>query len=196
MRWFWIDRFTELISGKSATAIKAISFGEQQLHDHFPGYPMMPNSLVIEGMAQTGGLLVSEYNDFAERVILAKLARSTFHFHAVPGDVLTYRATIQLIRCDGAMVTVTSHVGPRLQAEAEIYFAHLDTRSDHRELYDPHDFYLWLQILKVFEVGRKSDGSRLQVPPHLAESHRQHDPSPTDPAASRSASREVGSPAR
>jgi 3-hydroxyacyl-[acyl-carrier-protein] dehydratase len=156
----------------------------------------MPNSLVIEGMAQTGGLLVSEYNDFAERVILAKLARSTFHFHAIPGDVLTYCATIQLIRRDGAMVTTTSHVDQRLQAEAEIYFAHLDTRTDNRELYDPHDFYLWLQILKVFEVGRKTDGSRLQVPPHLAEAQREADRSPSAACAPQVVSRAAGSPAR
>jgi 3-hydroxyacyl-[acyl-carrier-protein] dehydratase len=167
MRWFWIDRFTELTSGQTATAIKTISLSEEQLHDHFPGHPLMPNSLVIEGMAQTGGLLVSEYNGFTERVILAKLARSIFHFHAVPGDVLTYRATIQQIRKDGAMVVVTSHVGGRFQGEAEIFFAHLDKRTDERELFDSFDFLLWLQMLDVFQVGRKADGSKLEVPPHL-----------------------------
>ena len=61
MRWFWIDRFTEFQSGRSATAIKTLSLSEDHLHDHFPGASIMPNSLVLEGMAQTAGLLVCEH---------------------------------------------------------------------------------------------------------------------------------------
>ena len=69
MRWFWIDRFTEFISRQQATAVKAVSLSEEFLHDHFYSYPVMPNSLVIEGMAQTGGLLVSEFHRFVEWVV-------------------------------------------------------------------------------------------------------------------------------
>src|SRR3954447_14551730 len=86
MRWFWIDRYTEFESGRTATAIKNVSLAEEHLHDHFPGAPLMPNSLVIEGIAQTGGLLVGEHSGFEERVILAKVAKARFHFSAVPGD--------------------------------------------------------------------------------------------------------------
>ena len=75
MRWFWIDRYTEFESGKRATAIKNVTLAEEHLHDHFPGSPLMPNPLVVEGMAQTGGLLVAEHSDFEERVVLAKLAK-------------------------------------------------------------------------------------------------------------------------
>ena len=55
MRWFWIDRFTEFESGQRAVAIKNVALSEEQLDDHLPGFPVMPNSLIIEGMAQTGG---------------------------------------------------------------------------------------------------------------------------------------------
>ena len=57
MRWIWIDRFVEFESGRRAVAIKNVSLAEEHLHDHFPGYPIMPNSLITEGLAQTGGLL-------------------------------------------------------------------------------------------------------------------------------------------
>ena len=165
MRWFWIDRFTEVVSGSHATAIKSVSLSEEHLHDHFYAYPVMPNSLIIEGMAQTAGLLVSEFNDFAERVILAKLAKVQFHRAAVPGDVLTYRAKIEQIKRDGAMVTTTSHVGDELQAEAEIFFAHLDVReSEGRELFEPAGFLHWLKLLRFFDVGVKQDGSPIPVP--------------------------------
>ena len=76
MRWFWIDRFTEFVCDSHAVAVKGVSLAEPHMHDHFAGYPIMPNSLVTEGIAQAGGLLVSEHYGFAELVVLAKVARS------------------------------------------------------------------------------------------------------------------------
>ena len=54
----------------------------------------MPNTLVIEGMAQTAGILVGHANDFAEKVILAKIARARFSHAARPGDMIRYTAVI------------------------------------------------------------------------------------------------------
>ena len=84
----------------------------------------MPNSLIIEGMAQTGGLLVAQHGNFEERVVLAKISKAMFHFHAVPGDTLVYRTVIEDISKDGAIVSGTSHVGDRLQAEIDFTLAH------------------------------------------------------------------------
>ena len=167
MRWFWVDRFTELVSGQSATAIKNVAMGEEHLHDHFPGIPTMPNSLILEGMAQTSGLLVSAYNGFRERVILAKVSNVAFHGRAVPGDTLTYRATLEAIDAGGAQASTTSHVGDRLQATAHILFAHIDRETAHRPLFQPGDFLRMLQTLKIFEVGRNADGTPLEIPEHL-----------------------------
>jgi 3-hydroxyacyl-[acyl-carrier-protein] dehydratase len=167
MRWFWIDRFTEFACGRSATAIKTVSLVDDHLHDHFYCIPTMPNSLVLEGMAQTAGMLVSEYYDFRERVILAKVPKVTYYERGVPGDTLTYRAELEAIEADGARVTTTSHIGDRLQAEAEILFAHIDRETAHRPLFEPHDFGTLLRVLKIVEVARKPDGSRIQVPDHL-----------------------------
>ena len=54
MRWFWIDRFVEFVPGSHAKAVKNVTLAEEHLHDHFPGFPVMPGSLMLEGMAQTG----------------------------------------------------------------------------------------------------------------------------------------------
>ncbi len=172
MRWFWVDRYTEFVSGQRATAIKNVALAEEQLHDHFPGWPTMPGALIVEGMAQTGGLLVNEHSDFQQRVVLAKLSKVIFHFTALPGDTLIYRAQIEQIKKDGAMVTTTSHVGDRLQAEAEVFFAHLDDHSDGRDLFEPHELLHWLTLLKVFEVGVKPDGTPIRVPESLAQAAR------------------------
>ncbi|HVX62995.1 MAG TPA: 3-hydroxyacyl-ACP dehydratase FabZ family protein [Pirellulales bacterium] len=169
MRWIWIDKFIEFESGKRAQAIKNISLAEEHLHDHFPGAPMMPNSLIVEGLAQTGGLLVGEYNRFEEKVILAKVSKALFHFPAVPGDTLRYTAEIDSITDGGATVTATSHVGQRLQAEAELMFAHLDDGNRSKTLFEPKNFVFTMKLLGVFDVGRASDGGKLVEPPGLAQ---------------------------
>lgn len=167
MRWIWIDRFTEFESGKRAQAIKNLTLAEEHLHDHFFGYPVMPNSLIVEGLAQTGGILVGETSNFEAKVILAKLSRATFHFPALPGDTLTYTAVIEAVKPDGAVVAATSHVGDRLQAEAEIFFAHLDDNKRVKNLFEPKNFVFTLKLLGVFDVGRGADGAKLAEPPGL-----------------------------
>ena len=167
MRWYWIDRFIEFESGRYAKSLKNVSLAEEHLHDHFPGYPVMPNSLVVEGLAQTGGLLVCEYNQFREKVVLAKVPTVRFHCEAVPGDTLIYTTTIDCIRRDGAMVTATSYKGEQLQAEMEIVFAHLDHTLGQKILIDPGDFVKMMRVLGAFEVGHAADGSPLAEPPGL-----------------------------
>ncbi len=124
MRWYWIDRFIVFESGRRAKAIKNVSLAEDYLHDHFPGFPLMPRSLIIEGVAQTGGLLVCELSHFTEKVVLAKLPKVIFYSEVFPGDTLIYTAQIEYVHKDGALVTATSHKDGRLQAEMEIVFAH------------------------------------------------------------------------
>jgi len=72
MRWFWIDRFIEFESGSYAKSVKNVTLAEEHLHDHFPGFPVMPGSLMIEGLAQTGGILLGEINDFEHVVIFGQ----------------------------------------------------------------------------------------------------------------------------
>lgn len=67
MRWMWIDRVVELVPRERLVAVKHVSLAEEHLHDHFdavtaddgsvirPAMPVMPMSLIVEGMAQTGG---------------------------------------------------------------------------------------------------------------------------------------------
>jgi 3-hydroxyacyl-[acyl-carrier-protein] dehydratase len=167
MRWFWLDRFTEFVSGTRATALKSVTLSEDYLHDHWESFPLMPNTLIAEGMAQAGGLLVSEVYRFSELVVLAKFAKCTFDGEVRPGDTLTYQANIVQAKEMGASVTVTAHVGERRQAEAEIFFARLSTDSTDRpadmKLFDPADLLHWLRIVGVFDVGVRPDGTRLRA---------------------------------
>ena len=125
MRWFWIDRFLEFKSGESAKSVKNVSLSEEHLHDHFPGNPMMPSSLIMEGMAQTGGILLGESQKFKFLVFLAKVPKFVQHRAARPGDQLIYSAKLLESREEGGMAHVTAHCGDELVAEGEIVFANL-----------------------------------------------------------------------
>jgi 3-hydroxyacyl-[acyl-carrier-protein] dehydratase len=164
MRWFWIDRYLQFESGRTATAVKAISLAEEHLHDHFPGAPIMPNSLILEGMAQTAGLLVAEHYHFELDVVLAKVAKATFTRPAMPGSLLTYQATIEDLQEGGAFTRVTSRIGDEAQGEAEIFFGCLQRGDGSRKLFEANGLIHWLRNLKVYEIGRGRDGGRLQEP--------------------------------
>jgi 3-hydroxyacyl-[acyl-carrier-protein] dehydratase len=161
MRWFWVDRFIEFESGKQATSIKTVSLAEEQNHDHFPGVPIMPNTLIIEGLAQTAGMLAAELSGWEDRVVLAKIAKATFHFPAVAGDKLTYHAVLDDHSKTGAIATTTSHVDGRLQAESQMFFAFVDESFAGKSLFKPGQMYDMMRTWGVFEVGRAADGSRL-----------------------------------
>jgi len=172
MRWIWIDRFVEFESGKRATAIKNVSLAEDHLHDHFPGFPTMPASLIIEGLAQTGGILVGQANAFAQKVILGKISRAKFHDVARPGDQLTYRVELADLRTEGAMVEGQAFVGDRLLAEVELFFVHLD-QARGPQVADRQNFVFtedMKAMLRQFEVERESSGqSLLDGPPDAAQ---------------------------
>ena len=160
MRWFWIDRFTEFVRHTRATAVKAVTLAEEHLHDHFPGAPVVPATLILEGMAQTGGLLVADDLDFKFQVVLAKVAAADFHFEAVPGDVLRFEAVIVETMPGGSLVRVTSRVGDRVQGEAELYFGHLVAGTTIPKLFKDGEMMNWLDQLRIFEVALEPDGSK------------------------------------
>ena len=125
MRWTWIDRFVAFEPGRSAVTVKNLSLAEDHFADHFPGFPVMPAPLILEGLAQTGGILVGEAGGFEKNVVLAKILAARFHREAFAGEQLTYTATLVDFNDTGGRVTGTAHTGGELVDEAEILVAHV-----------------------------------------------------------------------
>ncbi len=173
MRWFLIDRFTEFVSREYAVAVRSISLSEEAVDNYVPGYPTYPSSLIVEGMAQTGGILCTEISNFEHRMVLAKIMRLQLHAEAVPGDLLTLRADLQTHTADGAVIRGTVHRGDFLLAEMELMFAILnDERFENVMLFEPAGFCRMLRVLKLFDVGVNAEGEPLQVPEHMREAER------------------------
>ena len=111
MRWMWIDQIVELVPGKRMVAIKNVSLAEEHLHDHFAAddvleaLPVYPGSLIIEGMAQTAGILVGAARDFKEKVILAKIMRAVIDCDVFPGQTIRYEARVENLDNAGAATT-------------------------------------------------------------------------------------------
>jgi 3-hydroxyacyl-[acyl-carrier-protein] dehydratase len=126
MRWIWIDRFVEFESGKRAVAIKNVTLAEEHLHDQFPAFPVMPASLIIEGMAQTAGILVGEARQFTEKVILAKIRRASFNGVVRPGQQLRYEATIETLTEQAAQTSGSIYCDGEELGHVDLMFSHID----------------------------------------------------------------------
>jgi 3-hydroxyacyl-[acyl-carrier-protein] dehydratase len=140
MRWMWIDRVVELVPRERLVAIKNVSLAEEQLHDHFAAdsgraaTPIMPASLIIEGMAQTAGILVGHAEGFKEKVILAKVGLAELDREATPGTTLRYTATIRQMDRQGAscqgIVELLDHArgadGWQRIGTVDLMFSHID----------------------------------------------------------------------
>src|SRR5579872_3572067 len=96
MRFTLIDRITSIQPGKSIEAIKNLSFGEEYLADHFPGFPVMPGVLMVEALVQSGAWLMRHDEDFKYSTILLKAAKAVKFLNFVsPGRTLL--VTVELV---------------------------------------------------------------------------------------------------
>lgn len=172
MRWFWIDRFEKFVVGKEAIALKNVTLGEEPLDDYLPGYPHFPHSLMIEGMAQTGGLLISQIQEFTQRIVLAKVSRAFFHDIARPGDQLRLHAKLVSLHNDGAIVAGTIDVGEKRLADLELTFAILDESYGESSFFMPGDLCRILRSMCLFEVVVHEDGRRPPIPAYMLEAEK------------------------
>ena len=122
MRWFFIDRLTYIEKGRRASALKNITIGEEYLHDLYPGFPIMPNSLVIESMAQTGGILIGHAFDFRYPVVLAKVDAVAFDGFSRPGDQLEIEVVLKGSREGVFRVEGTVTIAGRRFASGKLMF--------------------------------------------------------------------------
>ena len=120
-----IDRILEIEKGKKAIALKNVSLDEP----HFPGYvpkePIMPGVLILEAMAQTGGLAFqSSFESEEEGVpVLARIEAFRLKRKVVPGDQIVIEAEVLHVFSNLAKVKVLARVGEEPVAEATLVLA-------------------------------------------------------------------------
>ncbi len=172
MRWFWIDRYLEFVSKSHAVAVKNVSLAEPHVLEYSKNFASYPPSLIIEGMAQTGGLLVNQSFDFKKKVVLAKLGKSVFHEWAFPGDQLKLRVQIQNMTEDGSMVSCECRRDDELLVEADMMFAYPEDQFADKEFFADDGLSSVLRSLRIFDVGVNQDGSPIEIPAHFLQAEQ------------------------
>ena len=117
-----IDRVVDLIRKQRIVAIKNVTINEHFFAGHFPNLPIMPGVLIVEAMAQAGGvLLLSEINDRQEKlVVFTGIERARFRRPVVPGDTLRIEVNVKVWRDDGGRMEGIAYVEDKRVAEATI----------------------------------------------------------------------------
>ena len=151
MRWIWIDKFIVFQSGQRAVAVKNVTLAEEHIHDHFPGFPVMPECLMIEGMAQTAGILVGEARKFKEKVILAKIKKCVFFDYVRPGDTLKLEANVESITDEAASTTGKISCGDKLIAEIDLMFSHIDQNLGGKKF--PEENFVFTEMFESLLRG-------------------------------------------
>jgi 3-hydroxyacyl-[acyl-carrier-protein] dehydratase len=121
-----VDRVTELTKGESTNAFKNVSISEPVFQGHFPDHPIYPGVMILEGMAQAGGILAFESMDMtkeeaAQKVVyFMSIDKAKFRAPVRPGDKLEYRITV--IKQKGAiwMLDGKAYVDDKLVSQAEL----------------------------------------------------------------------------
>lgn len=134
MRFHMIDRIDEICHGKYVVAVKCISLSDDVFNEHFPGYPIFPGSLILEGLAQLGGsffeMTMKERGLPIRRTVLSIVREFKIRKPAGPGDRLIYRAEIVSMQEAYGVARVMANLDGDLCAEGELMFTFINLPND------------------------------------------------------------------
>ena len=125
-----VDRILHLdLEGDVIIGQKNVTMNEQFFVGHFPGVPIMPGVLILEALAQTGGILVHQKLQTDKIAVLLTVNNAKFRKPVLPGDVLHLHVTGQHISSKGGKVLAKALVNDQVVVEAEIGFALVDRKQ-------------------------------------------------------------------
>jgi 3-hydroxyacyl-[acyl-carrier-protein] dehydratase len=124
-----VDRILEMEPGKRAVGLKNVTINEDFFNGHFPGQAMMPGVLIIEAMAQVGGmLLMSQEENAGKLAVLAAMESVRFRKPVVPGDALITEVEVIHARRAFGKVRLTGRVEGEIVASCDLTFGIVDRR--------------------------------------------------------------------
>ncbi len=126
-----VDKVVEMVGDEKAIGVKNVTINEPFFQGHYPGTPIMPGVLVVEAMAQLGGLLMSRKLEHTGKIaVLLSLDKVKLRHPVTPGDQLILEAEAIRAGVRTAALQCKAFVGSRLAAEAQIRFMMVDAEQD------------------------------------------------------------------
>ncbi len=157
MRWDLIDSFEILKKGSHARALKSFKGDEDFFAEHDPGRPRVPEPLLLEMIAQAGGVLFGLSIDFKKEVILAKIEKAFFPEALKPPCALSVEARLEEQREEGAWVSGIVFEGKKEIARARILLVTFDSLLDSGNKVVFNDGFL--KHYDIYNVAKKSEGA-------------------------------------
>ena len=123
-----VDRIIEYVPGKLAVGIKNVTFNEPYFQGHFPGRPLMPGVMIVEAMAQVGGIVLTQLPDMDGNLfVFAGIDKVRFRRPVVPGDQLVMKTELLSIkRRRFGKMQASALVDDQKVAEGELMFSLVD----------------------------------------------------------------------
>lgn len=122
-----VDRVIEIEPPTRAVGIKNVTINEPFFQGHFPTYPVMPGVLIVEAMAQVGGVAVLAADEYKDKLALfAGIDNVRFKRQVKPGDTLRIEVEVQKIRRGLGVGAGTATVNGELACKGDIMFALVD----------------------------------------------------------------------
>jgi 3-hydroxyacyl-[acyl-carrier-protein] dehydratase len=146
VRHFWLDRIVQLELGKRATGLKAVALAEQEFDAHFPGNPVLPGVYLVEGLAQTAGVLIHRSTGSRLIAVMVSIERARFPGFARPGDQLRLEVELEALETAVARARGTATVGDRAVASARFTFTLVEPDRLIPEIYQSH----WRQTMETW----------------------------------------------
>jgi 3-hydroxyacyl-[acyl-carrier-protein] dehydratase len=126
-----VDRILEMEPGKRAVGLKNVTINEDFFNGHFPGQAMMPGVLILEAMAQVGGVLMLSLPECRNKLaVIGGIENVRFRKPVVPGDTLITEVEVLFFRRSIGKVRLTGRVNEEVVASCEMTFGLVDRRQD------------------------------------------------------------------
>ena len=126
-----VDRITEMEENRRIVGMKNVTINEPFFQGHYPGTPIMPGVLIVEAMAQLGGVLMSQKLEHTGKIaVLLSLDKVKLRRPVTPGDQLVLEAESLRAKARTGTVKCKAYVGSKLAAEAQICFMMVDAEQD------------------------------------------------------------------